>query len=70
MQADFCIFPRCARSEALELRSKLIQKANATALSSYLVEKRHEDLLVVFLRYLSNSPDTIDSTRCVSGIDL
>ena len=34
-----------------------------TTLSSGIVEERHEYLLVVFLRYLSNSPDTIDSSR-------
>ena len=34
-----------------------------TTLSSCLVEERHKHLLVVFLRYPSDSPDTVDSTR-------
>jgi len=54
MKADSCIFPRGARSEALELRPKVIQKANATPITLCFIENRHEDLLVIFFRYLSD----------------
>ena len=61
MKADFRIFPRGARSEALELRPKLIQKANATPITPCFIENRHEDLLVIFFRYFPEGLYAIDS---------